>query len=1141
LPVEAYLDLHPELADADEQVLDLIYHEIVLRSHQGETPALDEYLRRFPRFGDQLRAQFDLHQALELCGEPLQTRRGSPETQAPAPPPAAVGGYEILEELGRGGMGVVYKARHRGLNRLGAVKMIHPAARPGPELLARFHAEAAALARLEHPHIIRIYDVGEHEGLPYLVMEFLTGGSLQDRLGGAPQPARQAAQLTETLARAVHFAHERGIIHRDLKPANVLLSFSREPEASAAAPQAAALASGSRLNEGVPKITDFGLAKLLDAGPGHTRAGDILGTPSYMAPEQARGRHDAVGPAADVYALGAILYELLTGRPPFHGESVWETLEQVARQDPAPPRQLQPRLPRDLETICLKCLHKEPARRYAGAADLADDLRRFLAGEPIRARPASVWERAWKWVRRRPAASAAAAVAAVLLGALTAAHYAHLRAELAAAQATMAASEAERWLDGVETEINAQSWTQAQAQLNDGVRDKLAPTRAAFPADARLARLQARADRLRERIDQQLTDQERLRRFRALREDGAFLATRFDGLDAAAACERLRDVAREGLRLFDASLDDPAPALDMPHFTAAEKKEVREGCGELLLELAGAVAEAAPPSDEAEARRQAARALTLFDQAEKLVAAPLAARARCLEALGRPEEARRERRRAEASAPDRAFAFFLRGNELCREGRLPEAIEHFEKALAHQPGHFGSHYAVAVCYLKWTGPDRDARRAHLLLARDHLGRCIRRRPDHVWPHLQRGLAQSELGEFEAAEADFARAEALLDGDDTARYALFVNRGVSRIRRKDLDGAVADLTRAVRLRPAEYAAHVNLARAYREQGRRREAVEQLDRAVALKPAPMLSAIYRLRAGLLQEQGRPEEALRDLEQAVRQEPDGPSSPAAADDWRLIARLALQCRRPGEAVRAADAALAVAPDAEAQRLRAEALLGLERPAEAARALDEYLNATRARRRGDAAVYLARARARAAAGEHAAAAEDYTRAVELEPDAAAFASRGWLYLTLEAPALALRDFDRAIAIDPSRGDAYNGRGSALVRAGRCREAVEDAARALRLGPRQNRTLYNAARVFAQAAQKLEADPGEQTAVGRAERLQYQEQALTLLGEAVELLPEDRRASFCRQTLERDPALSSLRRSPGYRKLVAGHDPPAK
>jgi hypothetical protein len=321
-----------------------------------------------------------------------------PDPGPPAPPAVAVRvpGYEFLGEIGRGAMGVVYKAREQRLNRVVALKMILAGGHASAKDLARFRLEAEAVAALQHPHIVQIYAVGEAGGLPYCTLEYVVGGTLAEHAGGRPLPPRRAAELIATLARAVQYAHERHVVHRDLKPANVLLA-----------------------EDGMPKIADFGLAKRFGSASGPTQTGAILGTPSYMAPEQA-GDGKRVGPPADVYALGAILYELLTGRPPFRAATPLDTMMQVVSEEPPPPRRLDPHLPRDLETICLKCLQKDPRRRYASAGELGEDLGRWLGGEPIRARPQSWGERLVRGARRNRAwlTAAGSAVLTVLLIAL---------------------------------------------------------------------------------------------------------------------------------------------------------------------------------------------------------------------------------------------------------------------------------------------------------------------------------------------------------------------------------------------------------------------------------------------------------------------------------------------------------------------------------------------------------------------------------------------------------------------------------------------------------------------------------------------------------------------------------------------------
>jgi WD40 repeat protein/tRNA A-37 threonylcarbamoyl transferase component Bud32 len=388
--------------------LEAILHSYLQAVDKGEHPDRDALLRQHPDLANELRAFFTDQAKMERVALALNQGHvnditiGAEETSNAGNGRTRIryfGDYEILEEIARGGMGVVYKARQVSLNRIVAVKMILAGELASPADVQRFKTEAEAAANLDHPNIVPIYEVGEHEGQHYFAMKLVEGGSLARKSGvraseGSKQQQRRAASLVAKVARAVHHAHQRGILHRDLKPGNILLDA-----------------------QGEPHVTDFGLAKRVEGESALTLSGAIVGTPSYMAPEQVRAEKQLTT-GVDVYGLGAILYELLTGRPPFQAKTPFETLKDVLDHYPAPPRSIQPGIDSDLETICLKCLHKEPARRYGSADALADDLERWLQGEPIRARPFSGRERFWRWCRRNPRVAALSGAVAFLLVAL---------------------------------------------------------------------------------------------------------------------------------------------------------------------------------------------------------------------------------------------------------------------------------------------------------------------------------------------------------------------------------------------------------------------------------------------------------------------------------------------------------------------------------------------------------------------------------------------------------------------------------------------------------------------------------------------------------------------------------------------------
>jgi serine/threonine-protein kinase len=491
----------PRVLDLLEEVLDSgRTPEEVCRDCPELLPEVRERWRRFGPIDDEIGALF-------------------PEPGVD-PKPAAfprVPGYEVKGVLGRGGVGVVYLARHLRLNRPVALKMLLAGPFAQPVERERFLREAQAVAALSHPNVVQVHDCGEHDGRPYFTMELMEGGTLARRLAGTPLPARDAAALVAALADAVGAAHTAGVVHRDLKPSNVLLTA-----------------------DGTPKVSDFGLAWRVDGRPELTRTGVAVGTPSYMAPEQAEGEKGAIGPATDVYALGAVLYECLTGRPPFRAESDLATLYQVVAREPVPPSRLNHTVPRDLETICLKCLEKDPAKRYRSAAALADDLRRFERGEPIAARPLGRVERLVRWARRHP--GRAALLAAAVLAAL-------------------AAAGGGGWVIGQRT----QTARAVEADLREAVR--LQQQSALSEARVALEQAQLRLGddgpaRLRSLLDRARRDQQLLERLEAIR---TTRSTFVDGRDDHTADVRFNNARadREYEKAFrDAGLGEPPDDVD---------------------------------------------------------------------------------------------------------------------------------------------------------------------------------------------------------------------------------------------------------------------------------------------------------------------------------------------------------------------------------------------------------------------------------------------------------------------------------------------------------------------------------------------------------------------------------------------------
>jgi eukaryotic-like serine/threonine-protein kinase len=1046
---------------------------------------------------------------------------GSVTDSGGLPEGVRVPGYEILEELGRGGMGVVYKARHKRLQRLVALKMVLAGAHAGSVGLARFRAEAEAVAKLPHANIVQIYETGEHEGRPFFSLEFVDGGSLDQRLDSNPVNPRAAAQLMETLARTMDVAHQRGIVHRDLKPANILLakvgnesSIVRQKDADSSS-----LPNDHWFRNTVPKIADFGLAKHVNEDSGQTGSGTILGTPSYMAPEQAGGKNREVGPLSDIYSLGAILYELLVGRPPFKAGNPIDTIRLVIEQEPVPPRQLEPRVPHDLETICLKCLEKDPARRFARAADLADDLHRFVIGDPIQARPTPAWERAWKWGKRRKLVVALIGLSALLvLGAVLGVvwHNVSLRGKLDLAltrerrarqreqdaleehRLSLVRQEGGKLFDSARVAAAARDWPSARLNLEKALTT--------VGNDARLETVKEPAQTLLKQVEHELRveadrreSQIQFQKFVKLRDDAQFLGTLYTGMDLAANLDAARLSVNQALAVYGVLDQEAAPKLDA-HLSNAQKAAIHDDCYQLLLILAETEAQSASDRKPPEKELYLRKALSLLEKARRFGTPSRAfhmRRARYLSMLGDDDESAQAQTAAQGAALDQVLDHLLMADELYRREKFDDAIKEFDQVLERQPGHFWAQYLNALCLLRQSRPAE---------ARALLSACLAQRSDFVWLYLLRGYAHSELRSSSAAEADFQKASQM-PLDANARYVLFVNRGVLRVRTDRFNDAVNDLRSAIELKPKAYQAYVNLAQAYRRLEKSDLALEQLNRAVELEPG--LAHLYRLRARLYVERNEPSLALANFDQAIERE--NTSNPSQVDDHIERGRLLLRIGKTTEALSSFDAALAIRDGHSlGQRLRAETLFRLGRFADVIEAFDRYLETGKPLE----SVYRGRGLAKSELGQYAGAIEDFTKALELNPSSAVRAFRGWNHLVVDAPKLALRDFELAIELDPQNGDAHNGRGFVRASLGQEREAIEDAVDALRLGPPSPRLFYNAARIYAQC------------------RNPHARQALELIQRALSALPADQRREFWSQHIRPDPALASLRRHPVFVSL---------
>jgi tetratricopeptide (TPR) repeat protein len=1082
-PLEDHLSqaAEPERSTLLKELLGL---DLDYRRRAGEPPSVESYIARFPDHA-------------ELIRELLQAPPPPPSKPAPARAaqgPPVIPGYENLEKLGSGGMGVVYRAWQVRPGRLVALKMISSSSLVDPEeLAARFHTEAEAIGRLNHPHIVQIHEMGDCGGLLYFSMEYVEGGGLDRKLTDPPWQPRAAAELVALLAGAMHAVHQRGIIHRDLKPANVLLT-----------------------PEGTPKITDFGLAKLLIGGKEQTQSEAFIGTPSYMAPEQARGRAREVTPATDVYALGTILYALLTGRAPFLGETNLEVLAQVLHEEPVPPSRLRAGVPKDLEIICLKCLEKSPGRRYASAAQLGERLRLFLDGKPIPDRPPGTWERLVRSARRHPViASLIGAGAAALLGLVLIMLWYNLRLQQDVRRG-VARADIQRLL------LEAQD-----ARANRELEVALAKLRAAneqSKADASLDDLRSEAERLRARVHQELTAQKQRQAFQVrYREALRF----FQDAPAAVFGARAETSPDRGkpsglLGQMRAAVDRAETLHRDPNFRASAHSELIPACHELLLVLADEALVLTQEGSKERARAVLAQVVELLERAGQLGTPPRVYHARLAEYLaraGKEDRARSAQARARGQ-PASATDFFLGGLHHYRKPNRVQAIRDFEEVRLLEPRHFWALYWLARCHLE---------RGHWGAAAEAYAYCLKQRSDLPGVYLGHGFAATRLNQLTTVEDDFRKAEALQPAPED-QYRLYVMLGGAWSWSGQREQAVKAYARAIRLHPTGHEAHLNLGQVYRVLGQWDRAVAELTKGIQLAgpQRPLVLA----------------DAHAELGRVCLKKAQGETGPARA---RL-------CRTAG--AHAAEALkLSGQGNPAAYLVLAEALLTLKDHAGAVRAYSEYLKRERKGVPLDAA-YIGRGLARLQLADFRGAITDYTLAIHQEQvsDPEVLLLRGWAYYFQGVWKLALEDFAEALPLtqrEPPEGaasvvgclvptaaplgpwlaasafltrrtgDAYNGRGNCLVMLGRYREALADAETAYRLVPRSPEMMHNLAYIFAQAAPRVKAD--QKGPRGEALAREYTARAVQRLRQALALVPPAERKDYWLSKMHRDPMLAPI------------------
>jgi tetratricopeptide (TPR) repeat protein/tRNA A-37 threonylcarbamoyl transferase component Bud32 len=1063
----------------------------------------------------------------------------------------SLGRFALQKQLGEGAFGVVYQAHDPQLDREVALKVAKTGTLASSRQTERFFREARAAAQLRHPNIVPVFDAGQDGGQHYIASALIRGQTLDAVLQHRRLPLRQSAQIVSSLADALAYAHEQGIVHRDVKPANVMLDV-----------------------RGQPLLMDFGLAARQDEDAKLTQDGAVLGTPLYMAPENASGHCGDAQPRSDQYSLGVVLYQMLCGQTPFVGPTR-VVLVNHQETDPPQPRHCNPAIPRDLETICLKALAKKPEDRYDSCRDLADDLRRWLADEPIRARPPGLVERLRKWGRRRPAAAALLVVSILAFGASFAAVASYADSKRQEADlANEKLARAERFVlaqEQVNQELrraalaeSSGNWQSAHAHLKiaQGActnQEGLSQGEVRDEVERRLAHVE-------ERLAEQGQQQEaalRRQRFEMHRFDALFHETPFTGLGGSENREFVSRAARTALALYGLGAEPgkafvKTPDEERPARIPRHDAELASACYELLLMWAEAEAAGTAGAPDLKPAERAKRALALLDRAAEL--------GRTHGLTTRAWQTRRVRYLAQAGAPKHekgspaadvnekgplVLDLYLAAWEDYRTGHFHQAAVACAGVLEHEPRHFWARYVRGVCQMqaaRWADAGGD------------FTICLHQRPNFDWARLLRGVALTESAFANQDPTLFAAARADFDHilhkqpDVVARYTALINRGVLFIRQQQwedarrpvlglavgtlvreipqpkLKDALRDLKQASELKPERFHAYLNLAKVHRELRQGKEAVGALDRAI--ERAPNLALLYGERGRLRLQEGNRAGARADYEKAIALEL-GRQSPRVVADYLDLARLLTGDSQYEAALTACEAALKIQPDnGRVLQEKASALLGLRRYTQASEVLDKYLaRATSA----PPEVYHTRGLIHARAGQYPAAINMFTLALHGRPDDLSLrAMRGWSLLHVDGARQALDDFQLVLARDPNNTEALCGRGYARVRLKQVAEAVADADAAERGGPLGDRLTYSLACLYALAVEQLAQEPLPRSNATAARLTQYEELALVRLRQALEQLPAKDRVSFWRERVETDPAWKGLRRGNRYLQLAA-------